>query len=230
MDPTVLVLIIVVVLLLIALVGFGVRVARRRQSEQLQEQFGPEYDRSVAEAGDRNTAEAQLRERRQRRSELDVRDLRPEERGRYIAAWDAVQRDFVDDPTRALNDADALVVEVMRVRGYPVEDFDRRAEDISVDHPDVVRHYREARSVRDGSTDARVDTERQRHALTSYRSLVEALVGDADQQDQRRERTRDAQPADARAGDRQADADPHDNADIHSDTDADRRPTQEPTR
>lgn len=44
--------------------------------------------------------------------------------------------------TPSRQDADVLVVEVMRVRGYPVEDFDRRTEDISVDHPDVVRHWR----------------------------------------------------------------------------------------
>jgi hypothetical protein len=65
----------------------------------------------------------------------------------------------------------------MRTRGYPVDDFNRRADDISVDHPNVVRHYREARSVRDASSDGSVDTERQRGALTSYRSLVEELLG-----------------------------------------------------
>jgi len=73
--------------------------------------------------------------------------------------------------------ADELVVAIMRTRGYPVDDFNRRADDISVDHPNVVRHYREARSVRDASSDGSVDTERQRGALTSYRSLVEELLG-----------------------------------------------------
>ena len=183
MDTTVLVLIIVAVILLVAVLALGVMLSRRKRSERLQKQFGSEYERSVAHTGDRKTAETELRERQQRRSQLDIRDLRPEERTRYTESWMAVQRNFVDDPTRALNDADALVVEVTRVRGYPVEEFDRRAEDISVDHPEVVRHYREARSVRDASTDGSADTERQRHALTSYRALVEELVGAGDKHD-----------------------------------------------
>lgn len=177
MDTTVLVLIIVVVVLLVAVAAFGVALARRRRSESLREQFGPEYERSLAEAGDRRSAESDLRERQRRHNKLEIRDLRPEEHERFQQSWNSVQRDFVDDPQRALRDADGLVIEVMRVRGYPVEDFDRRAEDISVDHADVVHHYREARTVHDASADGSADTERQRHALTSYRALVDALLG-----------------------------------------------------
>jgi hypothetical protein len=176
-DTTVLVLIIIVALLLIAVAALGVVLSRRKRSERLQEQFGPEYERSVSETGDRKAAETELRERQQRHSKLEIRDLRPEERDRLKESWNSVQRGFVDDPARALQDADVLVVEVMRVRGYPVEDFDRRAEDISVDHPDVVRHYREAHTVRDASAGGSVDTEQQRRALTSYHSLVDALLG-----------------------------------------------------
>jgi hypothetical protein len=141
-NTTVLVLIIIVALLLIAVAALGVVLSRRKRSDRLQEQFGPEYERSVSETGDRKAAEAELQERQQRHSKLEIRDLRPEERDQLKESWDSVQRSFVDDPVRALQDADMLVVEVMRVRGYPVEDFDRRAEDISVDHPDVVRHWR----------------------------------------------------------------------------------------
>jgi hypothetical protein len=176
-DTTVLVLVIVVVVLVLALAAFGVALARRRRSESLREQFGPEYERSVAEAGDRKSAETDLRERQRRHNKLEIRELRPEERERFQQSWNSVQRDFVDDPERALRDADRLVVEVMRVRGYPVEDFDRRAKDISVDHADVVHHYREARTVYDASSAGSVDTERQRRALTSYRALVDALLG-----------------------------------------------------
>ena len=177
MDPTVLVLIIVVAVLLIAVLALGVTLSRRKQSDRLREQFGPEYERRVVETGDRKAAEAELAERRERRAALDIRDLRPDERGRFQETWNTVQRGFVDDPVRALHDADLLVVEIMRVRGYPVDDFDRRADDISVDHPDVVHHYREAQKVRDASAGGSVDTERQRTAVASYRSLVEALLG-----------------------------------------------------
>lgn len=178
MDATILVLIIVVAVLLIAIVAIGVIVFQRKRSQRLQERFGPEYERGISETGDRKAVEAELIRRQERRGELDIRDLRPAERSRFQRSWDSIQRGFVDDPTRALDEADILVVEVMRVRGYPVDDFERRADDISVDHPDVVHRYRQAHSVRDASADGSVNTEQQRHAITSYRLLIEALLGD----------------------------------------------------
>jgi hypothetical protein len=176
-STTVIVLIVVVVLLAIAL---GVILMRRSKSTRLQEHFGPEYERRVSEVGDRRAAETELTERQRRREELDIRELRPDERDRYQQEWAEIQRGFVDEPTRSLRAADDLVVEVMRARGYPVDDFDRRADDISVDHPDIVHHYRDARAVHDASDNGteEIDTERQRRAVTSYRSLVEALLGD----------------------------------------------------
>jgi len=192
-SGTVVVLIILVLLIVVVL---GVVLSRRRRSSQLQEHFGPEYERSVSATGDRRAAEAELAERRQRREEFDVRDLRPEERDRFRDSWNEIQRGFVDDPRRSLKSADLLVAEVMRARGYPVDDdFDRRADDLSVDHPRVVQHYREARKVRDD--DGEVDTERQRTAVTSYRSLINALLGDDD-------RTHDADRADDRRPDDRA--------------------------
>lgn len=177
MDATVLILIIAAVLLAAAVAVLAMKLSGRSRSERLEADFGPEYDRSVERSGDRKAAESELLERQRRRGGLEIRELDGAERSRYETDWNAVQRGFVDDPDRALNDADRLVVEVMKVRGYPVDDFDRRADDISVDHPDIVHHYREARAVRDASAGSAVDTERQRHALTSYRALVEALVG-----------------------------------------------------
>jgi hypothetical protein len=171
--------VVVIILVLLVLVALGVVLSRRRRSTQLQQHFGPEYERSVAATGDRRAAEAELAERRQRREEFDVRDLRPEERDRFRESWNEIQRGFVDDPRQSLHSADLLVAEIMRARGYPVDDdFDRRADDLSVDHPRVVQHYREARQVRDSSDE--VDTERQRTAVTSYRSLIDALLGDDD--------------------------------------------------
>ena len=170
------VLIVVVVLLLIAVAALGWVVYTRHRSERLKEQFGPEYDRRVAETGDRQAAEAELRERNQRRKNLDVRALRPEERTRFQDTWATIQPQFVDDPSRAVIDADRLILGIMRTRGYPVEDFDQRADDLSVDHADIVRHYREAHTVRDASVDGSADTEMQRRALTAYRALVDALL------------------------------------------------------
>ena len=199
--------VVLIILVLLVLVVLGVVLSRRRRSAQLQQHFGPEYERSVATTGDRRAAEAELAERRQRREEFDIKDLRPEERDRFRDSWNEIQRGFVDDPRRSLHSADLFVAEVMRARGYPVDDdFDRRADDLSVDHPRVVQHYREARQVRDAGGE--VDTERQRTAITSYRSLINALLGDDDRTEH-------------------ADARPHDRADTHpSDTHpSDARPT-----
>jgi hypothetical protein len=170
--------VVVIVLILIVAVVLGLVLSRRRRSAQLQERFGPEYERSVSAAsGDRKAAETALVERQQRREQFDVRDLDDGERHRFRESWNEIQRGFVDDPRQALHSADLLVAEVMRARGYPVDDdFDRRADDLSVDHPRVVQHYREARRVRDAGGE--VDTENRRTAITSYRSLIDALLGD----------------------------------------------------
>jgi hypothetical protein len=172
--------VVIIVLVLLVAVVLGVVASRRKRSAQLREHFGPEYERTVSTtSGDRRAAEAELTERRHRREEFDIRDLPPEERGRFRQSWNEIQRGFVDDPRGSLQGADLLVAEIMRARGYPVDDdFDRRADDLSVDHPRVVQHYREARQVRDADGD--VDTERQRKAVTSYRSLVDALLGEDD--------------------------------------------------
>jgi hypothetical protein len=175
-STTVIVLIIVIVLLVIGLAAAGFMLMQRRRSERLQEHFGPEYERSLSEAGDRRAAESKLTEREKRHGELDIRDLRSEERDRFEGSWASIQREFVDDPKRAVHDADVLVVEIMRTRGYPVDDFERRAEDISVEHPDIVQRYREADAVREATESGSADTEQQRSAVTSYRSLIEALL------------------------------------------------------
>jgi len=176
-NSTVIVLIIIVVLLVIALGVAGAMLARRRRSEHLQEHYGPEYERTVVQTGDRRQAEAELTEREKRVHGLEIRDLKPEERDRFGAEWTDVQRGFVDDPVNAVHRADALVGDIMRTRGYPVDDdFERRAEDISVEHPQVVQRYREARETRVATDNGQVDTERQRHAITSYRALIDALL------------------------------------------------------
>jgi FtsZ-interacting cell division protein ZipA len=176
-DTTTIVLIVVIVLLVVALAAAGLMISRRRRSEQLQDHYGSEYERTLAETGDRRAAEAELTEREKRHSQLDVRELSPEERDGFAASWTRIQQGFVDDPVRSVHEADALVVEIMRTRGYPVDDFDRRAEDVSVEHPKVAARYREAREIRVATENGTADTEQQRHAVTSYRELIEALLG-----------------------------------------------------
>lgn len=178
MEPTVIVLIVVVLLLVIGVAAAAMFMSRARRSKRIQERYGAEYDRALAETGDPRAAEAQLTEREQRYRSLDIRDLHADERERFAESWSAIQRDFVDDPVRAVHDADDLVDEIMKTRGYPVDDVDQQAADVSVEHPQVVERYREARAVRESTEQGQVDTEQQRHAVASYRELVFALIGE----------------------------------------------------
>ena len=162
---------IVLVVVLLAIVG--ALVYQRRRSAQLQQGFGPEYDRAVEEHGDQRAAESELRERRQRRSRFEVRPLGAAARDRYAERWRATQSQFVDQPASSLNDADALLTEVMRERGYPIEDFETQAADVSVDHPEVVEHYRKAHAIQSKRS---ASTEDLREAMLHYRALFAELL------------------------------------------------------
>jgi hypothetical protein len=158
---------------------------RVRRSHALKERFGPEYDRVAADAPTRREAEAELRDREKRRDDLDVRPLDPKVRARYQAQWQDVQARFVDDPGAAVGDADRLIQAVMRERGYPVEDFDTRAADLSVDHPDVVERYRAAHGLAVAHERGNASTEDLRHAVRHYRELFDSLVEARDTEEAR---------------------------------------------
>jgi hypothetical protein len=144
---------------------------RARRTHALQQRFGPEYDRTLDRADDRSEAEAELEGRARRRDELDVQPLSHAARERYLAEWRRVQARFVDDPAGAVSQSDALIQSVMLERGYPVEDFDQRAADVSVDHPNVIENYRAGHRLAGSS-----DTEDQRQAMVHHRALFEELV------------------------------------------------------
>src|SRR5687767_2028046 len=151
----------------------------RTRSRRLQERFGPEYEHTMEEADSRREAERALREREERREQLDIVPLDPAARERYAEQWLGIQQRFVDAPAESVAEADVLVMQVMRERGYPVDDFDRRAEDVSVDHPDVVSHYRAGHDVAERSrASGGSDTEELREAVVHYRALFEALLED----------------------------------------------------
>ena len=148
----------------------------RYRSRRLRSQFGPEYERTLREHGDPTKAEKDLAQRRRRVAKLDIRPLSTTDHDRFVAAWRADQAKFVDDPAGAVSKADRLVQELMVARGYPVVDFDQRVEDISVDHPFLVRNYIAARQIamREGSGQS--STEHLRQALVQYRSLFDELL------------------------------------------------------
>jgi FtsZ-interacting cell division protein ZipA len=177
MSTAILVVIIIGIVVLAAAALFAVWDFRRRRRARLQQRFGPEYDREVQARGSEREAEQHLSEVADRRDHLDIRQLDDAARDRYTRRWEAVQSDFVNRPGPALDDADRLVTDVMNDRGYPVEDFDERAELIAADHPQVVAQYRAAHSARQAHHgQASSDTEELRQAFVYYRSLFDELV------------------------------------------------------
>lgn len=162
-------------------------ISGQQRSRRLRQEFGPEYHTAVAESGDARRAEAELEARRKRVDALHILPLRPEQSAAFQSRWLEVQRQFVDEPDRAIARADDLVREVMQQRGYPVGDFEQRAADLSVDHPNVVSRYRAARAVSDRNARGEADTEDLRTALLHFRALFEDLLETASPRDDDRD-------------------------------------------
>jgi hypothetical protein len=176
MNSTIsLILIAILVLAAVAAVTFAT-LHRKRQSLRLKKQFGPEYDRAVERLGGQSKAEAELREREARIAKLNIAPLTADQAAKFSQAWKRVQGIFVDDPSGAVAQADKLVQEVMTARGYPMGDFERRASDISVDHPTVVEAYRAAQLIAGRDARGEADTEQLRKAFVHYRTLFAELL------------------------------------------------------
>jgi FtsZ-interacting cell division protein ZipA len=177
MDPKILTAIIVIVAILAVVAVLFV--ARRRKTEHLKEKFGSEYDRVVHQHGDPQRAETVLLAREKRVSQFELRSLPPMEREKYAQQWAFVQRKFVDDPKAAVNEADRLVTDVMNARGYPMSEFNQRADDISVNYPDAVGNYRAAHEIVLRHGRGQASTEDLRTAMVHFRSLFDELLGKA---------------------------------------------------
>ena len=148
----------------------------RSRSQKLQGRFGSEYERTVDTADSRREAERDLRERQAEHDELDLRPLTDAARQRYEQQWSELQSRFVDRPQIAVADADEMITQVMRERGYPVDDFDAKSRLVSVDHPDVVENYRKAHAIYSKTVEGTASTEDLRQSVICYRALFESLV------------------------------------------------------
>jgi hypothetical protein len=167
-------IIIVAAVVVVAIVVW--RALAAKKTRMLQGRFGSEYDRTLDSADSRRAAEADLEARAERRDELDIRPLAPGARERYLGEWQRVQARFVDDPDGAVREADMLIQQVMSDRGYPMDDFEQRANDISVDHPDVVENYREGHRLTRAAATGDGTTEDLRQAMVHYRALFDDLL------------------------------------------------------
>jgi LPXTG-motif cell wall-anchored protein len=186
---------IVVILALVALAVYFFY--RKRQSHRLAARFGSEYGHAVDELGSRSKAEAELRRREARVAGLDIVALAPGEAAKFSGEWKRLQAEFVDNPAGVVGQADQLVRELMQQRGYPMGDFEHRAADISVDHPDVVSNYRAAQEIRARNLHGEVDTEELRKAVVHYRALFDELLEVRPEVDQRQ--SMPARPVEARS-------------------------------
>jgi hypothetical protein len=174
MDPRLMWTLVAVIVA--AAVVAGLLIWRKRRSQNLRARFGPEYDHAVRNLGDVGKAEASLEARAKRVERLHIRPMPAAEVGRVKNSWRRVQEQFVDDPQGAIAEADRLVGEVMAMRGYPLGDFDRRVEDISVDHADVVMNYRAAHDIALQQSRGAASTEDLRQAMVHYRVLFREML------------------------------------------------------
>jgi hypothetical protein len=149
---------------------------RKRQSARLERRFGPEYAKTVDDLGGRSKGESELMAREERVDQLEITPLTPTEAARFSQAWASLQGGFVDNPKGVVVQADQLVSELMVKRGFPMGDFERRAADISVDHPSLVTSYRAAQVIAERNKRGEADTEQLRTAVVHYRSLFDELL------------------------------------------------------
>lgn len=173
-NPAIIVLLVIAGLVLGVLLGVAVNRAQR--SRKLQERFGPEYEHTVDKLGNKHEAERDLASRVERIKQLDIRPLSEKEMDRFSNEWRLTQAEFVDAPLAAMEKADHLIGEVMKARGYPVEDFEQRVADISVGYPDLVTDYRGLHSLAVKGKNQKVSTEELRKAMVHGRALFENLV------------------------------------------------------
>ena len=64
----------------------------------------------------------------------------------------------------------------MNARRYPVSDFEQRVDDVSVDHPHVIRNYRAACEIAERHKRGEASTEDLRKAIVYYRELFDDLL------------------------------------------------------
>lgn len=173
-NTTVIILAVVVAFIIGGMLGMLMN--RRQRTKRLQEKFGPEYERTVSEIGNARQAENDLEARLDHVRTLDIRPLSADEIHHFRNEWQLTQAEFVDEPLAAMQKSDRLIREVMKAKGYPVEDFEQRVADISVDYPELVADYRGLHLIALKGANEAVNTEEMRQAMIHGRALFENLV------------------------------------------------------
>jgi hypothetical protein len=175
MSNETLMMIAIVVVAVVVVVAVWM-VFRRRKTAALRARFGPEYDHVLHSASTPAEAERELLNRQSRVEKFSIRPLTREDAERFSAAWKRVQTQFVDDPRAAVIEADRLIADVMRGRGYPLDDPNRVIDDLSVDHAHVINRYRAGREIVARHEKGQASTEDLRQAMVHFRALFDELV------------------------------------------------------
>jgi uncharacterized membrane-anchored protein YhcB (DUF1043 family) len=168
---------IVIAVVVVVIIALVILLLSRRKSSRLKKQFGPEYDRTVERLDSKDAAHEELQRRAERHDSYQLRSLDDPERAVYVQRWRQLQRMFVKEPANGLLEADKLLTGLLRDVGYPTENFDQQAADLSVEHADVTSDYRNGRAVVRDVQYGRAGTEEIRQALLHYRKVFERVAG-----------------------------------------------------
>ncbi|MCZ4125311.1 hypothetical protein [Streptomyces sp. H39-S7] len=178
MSTGVIIAIVVVVIVLAAALTTVMLRPGGLGGRNLHRRFGPEYDRALRRHdGDSKAAEKELSERLDRHKDITLRPLSAEAREEYAARWAGVQEHFIDSPAKALGEADALIENLSRDRGFPDAKSGEHFDALSVHHARNLQGYRDAHEIAGRSGDDGTSTEEMREALVRARVLFEELMG-----------------------------------------------------
>jgi hypothetical protein len=174
-EPPLLYVLIALAVLIVGAIVWGVVASKRRRAEQqrLRERYGSEYERTVAEHRSTRAAVADLRQREQRHDELEVRTLNDADRDLVRRDMATAQFRFVEDPAEAILQAQRVVTETLRAKGYPIgDDRDEAVRLFSVDHPE---HAGAVRTLLEGRHDG--DTDSMRRMFLGSRKVLQDVAG-----------------------------------------------------
>jgi hypothetical protein len=163
---------------ILAVIGWWVY--ERNRSRRLRERFGPEYDRRVAERG-RHRAESEFAQR-EASVRKNVRPLSASERAKFLEEWRLCQARFVDDPPGAVDEADRILSDIMRTRGYAADDPYDRLTDVCAAYSDHSSAYREANEIVIRHRRGDASTEDLRKAFVHFRALFDEVLGGHDEE------------------------------------------------
>lgn len=178
MDQTTTLLIVIGVALVLIVGVIAVTTGQRRRRERqrdariesMRDRYGPEFDRQAERLRSSEAAESALTQRTQ---QVRPRTLTPSERQRYHEDWERIEGGFLDRPGLAVAEAERLVRDLMRDRGYRTDDDQDAAMDLSIGHRDLAERYRAgSRILASGTTEVRD----LREAMLHFRTMVNDLL------------------------------------------------------